>query len=243
MAATLKNNQLERFINEWELVLSGMNKAPEEGVIEVLFLRQLRQSSIMNDDVREYDKLEFGHKDKSYTELKRAATRAIERRRLQLHRDSTQQFLARSYALPTKGKGKGMNTGTGKGDQPTKTACRLHLKGKCKAGKSCGMVHTPPCRFFGTKQGCKNGDACMYPHVWPAKPEDNAMGNSNRDPRATQNNDSAQIKGAQNDKTPSAVAAPAMNNSVGKPTPIPIMAVMPGGFGRKLDSGSDDEIH
>ena len=92
-----------------------MNKAPEEGVLEVLFLRQLRLSSLMNDDIRDCDKLELGHKDKTYTELKRAVTRVIERRRLQQHRDSLQQSLAGRNALPAKSKGKGKTKAKGKG--------------------------------------------------------------------------------------------------------------------------------
>ena len=60
----------------------------------------------MADGIRDYDKLEHDHANRSYTELKRAATRVIEKRRLQQHRDNMQQSLTGGGAMAAKGKGK-----------------------------------------------------------------------------------------------------------------------------------------
>ena len=41
--------------------------------------------------------------------------------------------------------------------------CKLHLKGKCIAGKDCTRKHNPPCRFF-QRGECKKGKDCVFPH-------------------------------------------------------------------------------
>ena len=172
----MKGNQLEQFLNEWDLVLAGVAKKPDDTTLEVLFLRQVRTCSLMNDDVRDYDKLEQGSSEKSYEALKRCAARVIERKRLHTHQQQMQQQIAGGNALPgfpydkEKGKGKG-NKGAAENEDPLKGVCRLHLKGKCKAGASCAMKHNPPCTFFTKKGGCAKGNLCPFPHNRPAAAE------------------------------------------------------------------------
>ena len=57
-----------------------------------------------------------------------------------------------------------------------KDVCRNFLSGKCKAGESCTRYHTPPCRFFRIKGGCRHGKDCMFPHVNPHQPPTSGAG-------------------------------------------------------------------
>ncbi len=50
---------------------------------------------------------------------------------------------------------------------PVNDVCKMHLKGKCKAGKDCSKRHNPPCRFF-QRGDCRHGKDCAFPHHQPA---------------------------------------------------------------------------
>ena len=48
-------------------------------------------------------------------------------------------------------------------EDPLPGVCRFHLKGKCRAGRSCSLAHNPPCRFVNTKGVARGGkNACSY---------------------------------------------------------------------------------
>ena len=101
---------------DWDLVLAGIAKTPEDSTLGVLFLRQLRTGNLMNDDIREYDKFEISDTNRSYTWLKRAASRVIERRRLHSHQQQMQAHIQSppiAPAAPGKGGGKGKKGGKG----------------------------------------------------------------------------------------------------------------------------------
>uniref|UniRef100_A0A1J3G4S1 RNA helicase n=1 Tax=Noccaea caerulescens TaxID=107243 RepID=A0A1J3G4S1_NOCCA len=48
--------------------------------------------------------------------------------------------------------------------------CVYFINGSCNRGDYCTFSHTlqstrPPCRFFASLQGCRNGELCLYSHV------------------------------------------------------------------------------
>jgi len=178
LSVSMKNDNLERFLADWDTVLTGMRKRPEDQILEAIFIRQLKQCSVMKDDLRDYDRLVLDDPMKTYAELYRTANRVIERRRLQTHRDAMARHIAGGHvAVATRtGKAarKGLPKGSGKGkaeggqarpDDPLKGVCRFRLKGKCKAGDSCPLRHNRPCRYISTPEGCRLGDACPFPHT------------------------------------------------------------------------------
>ena len=57
LSVSMKNDNLERFLADWDTVLTGMRKRPDYQVLEALFLRQMRLCSVMKDDVREFERL------------------------------------------------------------------------------------------------------------------------------------------------------------------------------------------
>ena len=137
LSVTMKQHQLDKFVADWDLVLAGIAKKPEDSTLEALFLRQLRVCKLMNDDIREYDKLESSDPNRSYAWLKRAATRVIERRRLHTHQQQMQTHIHGSPVLPVgpwkgKGKGKGKEGKGVKGEKGKKgkERSRTHTRGR-----------------------------------------------------------------------------------------------------------------
>ena len=60
------DDNLRAFFNDWEHVLAVMAKTPPEDVLETLFRKQLYGSQAVKDQIAYYDRLEVGHKDKTY---------------------------------------------------------------------------------------------------------------------------------------------------------------------------------
>ena len=177
LAVTMKNDNLDRFVNDWDTVLAGMMRRPEDMVLEAILIRQLKVCSQMKDDIHDFERLTIDDPRRCYSELYRAAKRQIERKRLQTHRDEMTRFIAGGNAatVSSKSKGKGGSRPSWKGkgnnrssskapdldtkpENPLKGVCRFHLRGKCRAGESCSMKHNPPCIFHNKKGGRRLGD-------------------------------------------------------------------------------------
>jgi hypothetical protein len=73
---TMRNDNLAKFMSEWEQVLSGLKTRPADAVLEAVLLRQLRRCAAMGDDVREYERRPDGDVLRSYEGLMRAAKKA-----------------------------------------------------------------------------------------------------------------------------------------------------------------------
>ena len=159
LRCSLVNDNLEKFLEDWEYWLSCAQKRPEGGMLEALFLRQLRKCTHLQDELRDYDRLSLTDERRGYEGLLGITRRHLERVRMQKHRDSMTTAIAGGNALASvsqnknkkggKGKGKGKEGGKAKdsdGSQsqhaadPMKGICRMHLKGKCRAGNSCNQT-------------------------------------------------------------------------------------------------------
>ena len=82
----LSDAKIETFISNWENVLSGCIKEVEEDVKRALFLKQVRKSQNISQDLAHYDRLPEGHEEKTYTFLRRACQRQITLARLEGNR-------------------------------------------------------------------------------------------------------------------------------------------------------------
>ena len=130
LSCSMKNDNLEKFLEEWEYWLSSTQKRPEEGVLEALFLRQLRKCAPLQDELRDYDRLLPGDERRCYAELMASARRHVKRVRLQKHRDAMTTAIAGGSALasmhqnPNRNKAdrsdKGKDKGKGKGKKNKK---------------------------------------------------------------------------------------------------------------------------
>ena len=58
----LRGDHLEKFISEWETILSGIKhgEQPDEIIKHTLVLRELRESHVLKDYIRDYERLEVG---------------------------------------------------------------------------------------------------------------------------------------------------------------------------------------
>ena len=82
MAVTLVGDgKLSQFMQTWESILAGMKEEPAMSTQEILFLKQVRSSKELCEEIAHYDRVERGHVDKSYAYLVKSVKRLLERRR------------------------------------------------------------------------------------------------------------------------------------------------------------------
>lgn len=156
----------------------------------------------MKDAAYDYERLSGDGLRKSCPELYKTATRQIERRRLQVHRDEMTQSIAAGNATPVapksgkkgeQGEHKDKKGQTGKRravgkDQPAadalKGVCRFHLKGKRRAGTL--VPPPPPCRFFAGTGGTSPWNGYPLPHSKPtASPAPAAAAQTRAQPQSS----------------------------------------------------------
>ena len=73
LAVTVKNDNLDRFVNDWDTVIAGMKTKPEDMVLEAIMLRQLKVCSQMKEDIHDYERLTIDDPKRCYKELYRTA--------------------------------------------------------------------------------------------------------------------------------------------------------------------------
>ena len=92
----LKGENLKVFLSNWDQVLAGIQKVPDENVLETLFLNQIKNSKNINHDLQEYFRAEDGSSTKSYDYLITAVRRFLERERLEVNRERIARNLGAS---------------------------------------------------------------------------------------------------------------------------------------------------
>ena len=85
---------LSTFVQNWEAVLAGMKKVPEEEILENLFREQLRPYPQLSHDFALYDRSEPGKPERTYMFLMQSAKRWIQRQREDRNRKSIQSKLS-----------------------------------------------------------------------------------------------------------------------------------------------------
>ncbi len=75
------DKQLRWFVSSWDGLIAGMKTVPTEDILEEIFLRKIRNVLSLKEDLAYYDRLAGGHADKSFTFLKEACNRLLERKR------------------------------------------------------------------------------------------------------------------------------------------------------------------
>ena len=69
----LRGDNLGKFVDEWESVLSGIKHGdqPDDNMKHTLVLRELRESNTLRDYIRDYERLEIGSDQRNYEALMR----------------------------------------------------------------------------------------------------------------------------------------------------------------------------
>ena len=81
------NENLIRFMSNWDTVLSGMKVAPDDKFLEPLFHRQIKKCKSISHDIAIYERATEGAKERSYAYLYQAASNYLARRRLDRNRE------------------------------------------------------------------------------------------------------------------------------------------------------------
>ena len=93
----LKGENLKVFLSNWDQVLAGIQKIPDDSVLETLFLNQVKNSKNISHDLQEYYRAEDGSTaTKSYDYLITAVRRFLERERLEVNRERIARNLGAS---------------------------------------------------------------------------------------------------------------------------------------------------
>ena len=184
LSVTMTNENLVTFIRNWDTVLSGIQKTPEDTVLEPLFHRQIKKCRALQHDINVYERAAEGTAERSFKFLYDAATAHINRKRLERNREriARQSGAPQVPAMPAPQK-------------VPKGFCIAFVKnGSCKNGEKCKYKHQVPsgrprtptpgrgrgprspsrtgspsrgpreCKFF--KQGrCDRGDKCTFLHT------------------------------------------------------------------------------
>lgn len=107
LVVTMKGDNLQHFVSDWDTCITGMTKNPEDQVLEAIFMGQLPLCFEMQDDIHDKERLPGDDPSKSYLVLYRTAKRHIERRRLQVHRGGMTKSIAGGSATAVAPKGAG----------------------------------------------------------------------------------------------------------------------------------------
>ena len=181
LSVSLNNENLVMFLRNWDTVLSGVQKSPDEAFLEPLFHRQVKKCKSLQHDINIYERAAEGSAQRSYKFLYDAANAHVNRKRLEKNRER----IAKQTGNPT----------VPAPARVPKDYCFSFVKtGKCDKGDGCKFKHEVPqergrskgkgksrggrsqsprsgsggkvnqlCKFF--KQGrCERGDNCRFQH-------------------------------------------------------------------------------
>ena len=182
LSVSLNNENLVMFLRNWDTVLSGIQKSPDEAFLEPLFHRQVKKCKSLQHDINIYERAAEGSAERSYKFLYDAANAHVNRKRLEKNRER----IAKQTGNPT----------VPAPARVPKGYCFNFVKtGKCDKGDGCKFKHEVPqergrskgkgksrgsgrsqsprsgsggkvnqlCKFF--KQGrCERGDNCRFQH-------------------------------------------------------------------------------
>ena len=131
LAITLANENLVVFLRNWETVLSGIQKAPDDTFLEALFQRQVKKCKALQHDMNIYQRALDGSPETSHKFLYDAASNHINRR-LERNRERIAKQTAGQPTVPAP-------------KRVPKGFCVAFVRnGSCNKGESCKYKHEMP---------------------------------------------------------------------------------------------------
>ena len=91
LSVTRVNEKLGVFLRNWDTVLSGVKKLPEESFLEPIFHRRIRKARVLQHDLNIYERALDGTPERVYRFLYDAAFRYIDRKRTDRNRERIYQ--------------------------------------------------------------------------------------------------------------------------------------------------------
>ena len=86
------DTKIEQFLSRWNSALMTVPTLKGPIAVEQLFLRQLRKSVVLQQDVAHHERLASGSQEKTYTFLVDAAKRYLERERMEKSHKELEKF-------------------------------------------------------------------------------------------------------------------------------------------------------
>ena len=148
----LQSDDLKSFLQNWDAVIAGMKRIPDENTLKDLFLRQLRKSRRMGYDLDVYDRLSDGSHHRSYAYLVQAVRDLLARERLKLNRDRISKSNDMRYS--TAASGEHSDSSIRKSPSPRRSP------GSSNRGSGI-------CFEYAKRGSCKHGSKCKYKHEKP----------------------------------------------------------------------------
>ena len=148
----LQSDDLKSFLQNWDAVIAGMKRIPDENTLKDLFLRQLRKSRRMGYDLDVYDRSADGSHHRSYAYLVQAVRDLLARERLKLNRDRISKSNDMRYS--TAASGEHSDSSLRRSPSPRRSP------GSSNRGSGI-------CFEYAKKGSCKHGSKCKYKHEKP----------------------------------------------------------------------------
>ena len=120
----LKGDNLKTFISNSDQVLAGIQKVPEESVLETLVYNQVKNCKALARDLNEYHRAEEGTEKRKYDFLLSAVRRHLDRERLETNRERVARNLSGAAKASTPAVGE--KAGFISRDYCVKWNCRTH---------------------------------------------------------------------------------------------------------------------
>jgi hypothetical protein len=83
--------QLSAFKDAWDETLAGMDKEPEENILEAIFKQQVRNCHCLSHDIGIYDRASKGDPSRTYRFLYDSVERFLARKQSELNRSDIQR--------------------------------------------------------------------------------------------------------------------------------------------------------
>ena len=148
----LQSDDLKSLLQNWDAVIAGMKRIPDENTLKDLFLRQLRKSRRMGYDLDVYDRSSDGSHHRSYAYLVQAVRDLLARERLKLNRDRISKSNDMRYS--TAASGEHSDNSIRRSPSPRRSP------GNPNRGSGI-------CFEYAKKGSCKHGSKCKYKHENP----------------------------------------------------------------------------
>ena len=146
----LQADDLKSFLQNWDAVIAGMKRIPDENTLKDLFLRQLRKSRRMCYDLDVYDRSSDGSHQRSYTFLVQAVRDLLARERLKLNRERISRSHDVRYGTAASGdfsdssNRKSPRRSPGSSNRGSGVCYEYAKHGTCKFGSKCKYKHEKP---------------------------------------------------------------------------------------------------
>ena len=116
----MHEDNLQRFITEWDGLLLSCREIPDKRILKALFLEQVQRHPWLRQDMHEYDKMANNDTNKSYDWLRSRVLAALERYRLQRNQNMLKHDSERELALSARARQHSRDAG----DRPPRGASR-----------------------------------------------------------------------------------------------------------------------